>query len=406
MRWLLSVFITAFFLSACQGASAPTATPHAVAINITNRQSIASVPFTLIDNRIFVEAHINGRGPYAMIFDTGGANIITPEVADALGLDLRDQFSMPGAGEREEPAWRAHIEEARLGDIRMTDLDFTVLSLAQIRQAIGFERLDGLFGHELLRRYIVRIDYTRGALEFAERLDAPESWFSGAAIPFTFVGNLPGVAIKIDGVDARVALDTGDRSSLTLFGPFVADHGLRERQRRLRTVSGWGVGGPILADMARSQRLDLGPFALPGVVTRMPVVQSGVFASRIADGSIGNEVLRRFDITFDYEHQLIYLAPNTSFNDRDRFERSGLWARLPATGAGFEIFAAAPESPAGRAGLNAGERIVAIDNAPVTPRSLIDWRTRLSLPNAQQWALRVESPNGGVRDVTLTIPAE
>jgi hypothetical protein len=406
MRLLRSVFLAALFLAACQGGATPAAAPQAHAITIVNRQSFASAPFTLIDNRIFVRAHINGGGPYAMIFDTGGANIVTPEVAEALGLSLRDQFSMPGAGEREQPAWRARVDEARLGDIRMTDLDFTVLSLSPIQQAIGFERLDGLFGHELLRRYIVRIDYASGTLQFAERSAAPEAWFRGAAIPFTFVGNLPSVAIKIDGVEARVALDTGDRSSLTLFGPFVADHGLRERQQRLRTVSGWGVGGPILADMARSERLELGPFALSGVVTRMPVVQSGVFASRIADGSIGNEVLRRFDITFDYERQLFYLSPNARFSDRDRFERSGLWARLPETGAGFEIFAVAPESPASRAGLSAGERIVAIDNAPATSQTLIDWRTRLSMPNTQQWALRVETPSGSARDLTLVIPAE
>ena len=37
------------------------------------------------DGDVVVEAMLNGQGPFAFILDTGGHDILTPEVAAALG---------------------------------------------------------------------------------------------------------------------------------------------------------------------------------------------------------------------------------------------------------------------------------------------------------------------------------
>ncbi len=84
-------------------------------------------------------------------------------------------------------------------------------ALAAIRQAIGFARLDGLVGHELLQRFVVRMDF--GAR--ASHLHEP------------------------------------------------------------------------------------GAIALRQVLTRLPHSRNGVFASRLAAGSLGTAVLRHLDPVFD-----------------------------------------------------------------------------------------------------------
>ena len=403
MKYIVAL---ALLLCACQGPRSSSSAEAGRGIWIERAQTQARIPFELIDNRIFVEARINGAGPFHMVFDTGGSNIVTPEVAQALGLDLRDQFGMPGAGEREEPAWRTHVGEAALGDIRMTNLDFTVLSLEQINRAIGFERADGLVGHELLRRFVVRVDYDRQELLFAEPGHTPAHWFAGSELPFTYAGNLPAIQARLNGVELNAIIDTGDRSSLTLFGPYVADHGLREAQRpRLRAVTGWGVGGPLPADVTQSASFEIAGHTLRNVTTRMPLTQSGVFASRIADASIGNGVMKRFAVTFDYARQRLYLQPNAEFATPDPFDRSGMWVRTPEGAArGVEISDVAPATPAAEAGLLAGDRIIAVDGVrdDVTP---IQLRDRLAAaPNGARFRLRVTNTQGE-RETTLVLRA-
>jgi len=44
-----------------------------------------TIPFTYVDNRIVVECKINGKGPFAMILDTGSPTIaLTPATAARL----------------------------------------------------------------------------------------------------------------------------------------------------------------------------------------------------------------------------------------------------------------------------------------------------------------------------------
>jgi len=59
----------------------------------------------------------------------------------------------------------------------------------------------------------------------------------------------------------------------------------------------------------------------------------------------------------------------------DEYDRSGLW--LMKEGDVLEIGDVAPQSAGERAGLKVGDRVVAIDGAPVASRPLGEWRREL-----------------------------
>ena len=46
-----------------------------------------TVPFELVNNHIYVDVRLNGKGPYRLMCDTGGANIVTPELFRATFAD-------------------------------------------------------------------------------------------------------------------------------------------------------------------------------------------------------------------------------------------------------------------------------------------------------------------------------
>jgi Aspartyl protease/PDZ domain len=344
----------------------------------------APLNFDLIDNRIFVSALVEGQGPWHLVFDTGGSNILDLEVAQALKLPLSDGFEMPGAGAGRLPAWRTRVASVRLGPVTMHDTPFVVLPLAAIRRAIGLPALHGLVGHELLTRFRIGIDFIARTLTLAEPESPPlagERRAGALVLPIEFAGSLPRIPARLDGREADLVIDSGDRSSLTLFQPYVEQHRLRQAYAaRRRSVTGWGVGGPLLADLVRVRELVLAGLVLPGVTTRLPVGPAGVFSSRMAAGSIGGGVLRRLDVVFDHPRLRLTLAPNADLRRDDPADRSGLW--LVQHDAGHAVRHVAEPGPGAEAGVVAGDIVLAVDGVPARELPLLALRERWMQPGS------------------------
>lgn len=59
---------------------------------------VDAVPFELLNNHIYVKVRIDGKGPYLLLCDTGGANIVTPDLAAELGLKPEGALQGPRRG--------------------------------------------------------------------------------------------------------------------------------------------------------------------------------------------------------------------------------------------------------------------------------------------------------------------
>jgi hypothetical protein len=58
------------------------------------------VPFESVDNRIFVNVWLEGRGPFKFILDTGGYAGLSVETAKRVGLKLGNEVEGRGASVR------------------------------------------------------------------------------------------------------------------------------------------------------------------------------------------------------------------------------------------------------------------------------------------------------------------
>jgi hypothetical protein len=63
---------------------------------ITGGKTSTTVPFDLINNHIYVQAQLNGKGPFRVLCDTGGANIVTPHGRQGVGSEIGG--GAPGTG--------------------------------------------------------------------------------------------------------------------------------------------------------------------------------------------------------------------------------------------------------------------------------------------------------------------
>ena len=114
-RLLLTVLIT----STVSVGQSPVPAKFSIA---AGRKTSTTLPFDLIDNRVFVEVHLNGRGPFHFILDTGANGFsLADTTAQTLGLKTEDVGEGPGVGEKTVHVSRAHLAEAQLGELQFGD---------------------------------------------------------------------------------------------------------------------------------------------------------------------------------------------------------------------------------------------------------------------------------------------
>lgn len=257
-----------------------------------------SVPFTLQDNRIFVQASIGNAGPFAMIVDTGSSGlVITPDVARRIALPGKPAGYMTGAGSGRVAATAVTVRKLSIDRVQFDTAQALVGDLSPIRKAIGFKRLDGVIGYDQFKHFRVLIDADSRRLTFSSTPVAVPA--NGFETPFTIDGGLPFVKAAVDGVHGTFLVDTGDRSQLTLFKPFAEANDFFHFATVRNALTGYGIGGPLYADLLRTTLQAFGATA-PDVVTRLPLASSGAFASADYAGSIGYGFLDRFNVVFDY----------------------------------------------------------------------------------------------------------
>jgi predicted aspartyl protease len=376
----------------------PTAPPAGGSIQ--GGAASVTVPFRLLNNHIYVEARVNGKGPYTFLVDTGGHNLLSPRVADELGLRTQGAAAAAGAGEKIETSSYARVREIALGGVKLSDQVGIIQEIYD--PAIEGVRVDGMVGFELFRRFAIRTDYAARTMTITDpgRFDPAGA---GEATPFKFYDHLPQVEGRIDDLPTVFDIDSGSRSEVDVTSPFVDRHGLRSRYAKgVTAITGWGVGGPSRAYVVRLPSLTLGRFKVDGVVASLSAAKAGSFSDANFGGNIGSGFLKRFTVTYDYAHQRIYLkraVPPPA--DAGRFDRSGMWINAGAHG--YSVTYVSEGGPAAAAGLEAGDVIIAIDGNPAEAAALSDARTQLrALPAGTRLAVEIDRA-GARRTVEIVL---
>jgi hypothetical protein len=363
-------------------------------------QTSTTLPFDLVNNHIYVRVKLNGQGPFTVLCDTGGENVITPTVATRLGVQTEGTLQGRGVGEKSEDIALTKLESLTVGDVTISNQVFTVFRLEPFADVEGIEQT-GLIGYEVFKRFVVSVDYDRSRLT----LTLPAAFKyqgSGTTVPFQFNDRIPQVDGRIDGIDGKFDIDTGSRSSLSLLKPFAEKNQLRVRMAPpIEAVTGWGVGGPARSLVARARELRLGDVVVPSPVAEISLQQKGALASPYVAGNVGAGVLKRFNITFDYGQRRLFFETNSNTTRPDIYDRSGMW--LNRAGAALKVFDVTTGGPAETAGLKVDDRIVAVDGAPISEGSLVTLRKRFRTEApGTRIRLSVES-NNGKREVTLVL---
>jgi hypothetical protein len=303
------VAITVLFILSCPPGRYNT--KHAYAVK-------HEIPFKIERNKIILPVHIGESRELKVILDTGmhfkGLLLYNSDLNDSMIFENAVEVLVPGAGtDSGSPALMIDSGTFCVGNIEFTDQRIIILQSDRMK---GFPT-DGVTGYSLFGDYAVEISYDEMCilLHDPEELSADSSWES---IPVTFKNNMiPWIkaAININGksdIPVTLYIDLASSEALELL---TRDSMQYELPAEIEDYYlGRGLSGDIYGQKGIISSLKIGSHYLKDVLTAFAPAEVRS-KQKGADGIIGNNALRRFNIIFDYKNARLYLRPNSYFTE-------------------------------------------------------------------------------------------
>lgn len=244
--------------------------------------------------------------------------------------------------------------------LTVDSLDFHVNDYSILTTVYG-ERIDGIIGYSVLKRYIIKIDYDSLKLDFWSR--GTIRYPRGGYLFKPILSTLPIQFARVkDGTThtARFLHDIGAGVCLMLSKDFAEDSALLSKKRKLWAKEGEGVGGKIDMHLTVIKEFKFGPYRFRNVPTYIFEDVYNVTSYPYLGGLIGNDILRRFNSIINYDKRDIYLVPNSHYREPFDYSYSGI--ELYFLEGQVEIGDVARDSPAELAGLHERDVVIAINN--------------------------------------------
>jgi len=334
--------------------------------------SEVTIPFELVNEHIVLRAQIDGSRPLSFLLDTGDRySIVDLEVAKKLGVTLGGEISVHGAGSEVKPG-------AFVKDTSFTLVDFPGFSqgvslavpLTNLAPRLGHD-LDGIIGSEFIKNFVVELDYQKRTITLHNR-DTFSYSGPGETVPIHLTSSghpvLKAAITPADGgsISADVELDVGASGALELHSKFVNDHHLPgSNVATIRDIGTAGTGGATQGRIGRVGGFGIGTYELHKPLTVFSADTEGSAASSDTAGNVGEEILERFKLFFDYGRNRIIFEPSTTFGNA--FDRAFSGLHMEAEGKDYRtlrIVEVLEKSPAVEAGLQRGDIITSVDGKP------------------------------------------
>lgn len=304
---------------------------------------------------LIFQMKVDGQGPYSTVFDTGAVNVMSANFAQQLGLRIDEKtmdFGAIGGGVK---ARTVHVDTLTVGELNIRNQTFYVLD---IPSDAGTPQM--LVGWEFMQMFAVEMDSRRNQITFFEGTHFRYQG-KGKAVPIFLHtdGNGIDVDAKVDGIQGRFLVDSGNQIGTFLSSVFVSKNNLVQKlNARYRGYNGRGFGGDSpSAWYVRLHSFQVGKLKIKSPVTRLQTA-SDSYNGKLA-GNIGQDILDRFIVTVDCKHAVMYLEKTPFWNQPTGFNRTGMLVDYNHDS--DEIKTVFPGGPAEAAGLRQGDRILTVN---------------------------------------------
>lgn len=294
-------------------------------------QKFEKIRFQLINNLIVVPIDVNGT-ELSFVLDSGVSTPILFNLSNQDSLELKNvsEITINGLGEGEPiNALSSQGNYFKLGNVRNFSQKLYVVMDAGINfsPSLGVP-IHGIIGYDLFRDFIVDINYSANTIKFYNpEIDAPKLGNRYETLQVEVVNRKAymDATVSLKGVKAipvKMLLDTGSSDAIWLF----EDERIQLPKEYYEDYLGKGLAGDIYGKRTKVEGIQIGGFELYDAKAAFPDMLSFSTIKDLGNrnGSLGGEILKRFNIVFDYPNGKISLRKNSNFKKPFHYNVSGI----------------------------------------------------------------------------------
>lgn len=337
------------------------------------------IPFEQHNNLIVIPLTVNRFLTLKFILDTGVETAILTEklFADILELNYvrKIHISGPGIVDSVEAIVASEATFSLPGGLVGQNMNMLVLEedYLKLSESIGDE-VHGIIGYDIFSKFVVEINYDDKVLYLhnPNRYKAPKR---ATKIPLSITKSKPFIRADLhqDGQNEHLdfMIDTGASHAALIDYNNIPTLDLPEE--KIETRLGRGIAGEILGYLGRMDSLAIADFDFNKVIVSAPFqgAYNKVIKRGARIGTFGGELLTRFNVTFDYKNQSLYLIRGKKYSQDFEHDMSGL--TINAMGENLDtlsVIAVEDESPAKAIGIEEGDMILSINGKSLKSHDL------------------------------------
>lgn len=391
-RIFIIIFYVFFSILDCKGQ-----------FQYSSKKNKISIPFELSSNLIIIDAEVNNV-ELKMILDTGSQRNILfsfPE-NDSIEFYNAQKVKIKGVGFGEYlEAYLSKNNKIEFKNYANTTFEMLLVTDQDISiiNKLGIP-INGIIGADFFKNHLVEINYQQKKIVIyknEEKFKKKNKKYK--EIDITIKGDRPYVTLNTELLNNELSLnlliDTGLGDGLWLF----ENDSIKCKENYFIDVLGRGLGGDIKGKKSRIKSLSIADFKFNEALVSYPdsISKSNLELEKGRVGSLGGEIIKRFNWVLDYKNSKVYIKPNSLFHLPFNYNMSGIelqhngieWVKeivrdetsknlvnlneyvfnddnrkynyeyklKPV----FEIYAVRKNSPAYFAGLNVGDKIISIN---------------------------------------------
>lgn len=339
------------------------------------------IPFEQHNNLVVIPLTINKFLTLKFILDTGVETAILTEklYADILEMNYIREITIAGPGVIDSvQAYVANQATFSLpGGVIGQNMNMLVLKqdYLKLSENIG-DDVHGIIGYDIFSRFVVQIDYDESILTLHDPKKFKKNKRS-VAIPLKIESSKPFIEASIkqgdEKTDLDIMVDTGASHAALLDYQFV--NGISLPEKKIETRLGRGIAGDIPGYIGRMDSVQIDCFSFSEMLVSAPFegAYNKVIKRGARVGTFGGELLTRFEVTFDYLNEQVYLKKGEEFKDDFEFNMSGL--TINAEGENLDTMVVVnvdKGSPAAEADIQIGDIIHTINGKNLRTNRLSD----------------------------------
>ena len=354
---MLRIYFVILFLFTLAGLQAQELLPR------TESNFITKFPFKQFSGGVIVLKARFGDIPDTLnfILDTGSGGIsLDSATCEEFNIQTRKtDTTVTGIGGAHRVSF-AFDRTLYLPGLTVEHLNFHVNNYDVLSSVYG-EKIDGIIGFSFFSRYVVKVNFDSSQIEVYTpgKVNYPK----GGHMLHPAFTSLPIQWLNIKDKNKsgfNFYLDTGAGICLLLSEKFAKDSGILLQKRKPVLTQAEGMAGKLQMQLTVIKEVKIGPYKFRQVPTYIYRDDYNVTSYPFTGGLFGNDLLRRFNLIFNYPDHEIHLLPNSHYYDVFDYAYTGLG--IYYNDGKIIIEDVIPDSPADKGHFKTGDEIMAVDN--------------------------------------------